>query len=70
MPKNLNEGFVNGEALEAQLTKVSQLLKEINDEADHILGTEAEKPLEVARANAKVIKRLAKEAITELEKGA
>jgi hypothetical protein len=60
---------VNGEALEAQLAKVTQILKEIHDEADHILETEAEKPLEVARVNAKVIRKLAKEAITELKKG-
>jgi hypothetical protein len=60
----------NGEALEAQLAKVTQILKEIHDEADHILGTDAHYPFRVARANAKVIKRLAKEAIKELEKNA
>ncbi len=39
------------------------LLKQIHDEADHILGTEAENFKEIARKNAQEIKRLAKKAL-------
>lgn len=50
------------------MNEVINILKKIHDEADHILGTEAEKPLVVARVNARVIKRLAKQAIKGMEK--
>ena len=39
-------------------SKVVEYLQQISDEADHILGTEADDPLAVARQNASVIKRL------------
>ena len=45
---------------------VLETLKAIHGDADHILGTEADHPLEVARANAKVIRSLASAAIARL----
>ena len=43
------------------------LLKDIVDEADHIIGSEAKNHKEVAIKNAKNIKRWAQQAIKELE---
>lgn len=40
---------------------MSKLIKEIHDEAEHIIGTEADYHKEVAIKNAKRIKKLAKE---------
>jgi len=40
-------------------------LQQCHDEADHTLGTEADEPLEIARANAEEIKRIAKRALKE-----
>lgn len=43
--------------------KLVDTLKEIHDEADHALRTEAEKPLSVARTNLRVIRRKARQAV-------
>lgn len=48
-------------------TDVEALLKDIQDEADHIIGTDAANHKEVALQNAKNIKRWAKEALAKLE---
>ena len=42
---------------------VTQILQEIHDEADHIIGTDAYRPMEVAIENSKRIKKLAKEGL-------
>lgn len=45
---------------------IVEILQRIHDEADHILGTEAEFPLEVARKNAESIKGWAKAGLAKL----
>jgi hypothetical protein len=47
---------------------IVKILQEIHDEADHILGTTAENPYEIARIDAREIKSLAKKAITKVNK--
>ena len=39
---------------------ITEILQQIHDEADHILGTESQRPHVIARENAKAIKALAK----------
>ena len=47
---------------------VKELLQAIHDEADHIIGTEAENKREVVVTNAKQIKSLSLEALKNIEK--
>lgn len=53
----------------ATLQVVKNLLCQIYDNADHILGTEAENHKEVAIQDAVAIKALAAKALAELELG-
>ena len=42
---------------------LQEALRLIQDEADHALGTEAEKPLDVCRQNLRIIRKLSKIAL-------
>jgi hypothetical protein len=45
------------------LEKLLSLIKEIHDEADHALGTEADKPLSVMRIDLRAIRTKARQAV-------
>jgi hypothetical protein len=47
---------------------IRESLQQIHDEADHIIGYEDDNKREVAILNSRVIKRLAKQALKELDK--
>ena len=47
--------------------KLEDIVKEIYDEADHIVGTEADDHKEVAVKNAEAIKKLANKALKIME---
>ena len=45
------------------LNEIKRLVQEIHDDADHIVGTEAEDRAEVSLKDARAIKRLAKQTL-------
>lgn len=51
----------------ATAPEMLEALRKIHDEADHILGTDGDDPLEVARQNAAEIRGLARAAIAKAE---
>jgi ribosomal protein L37AE/L43A len=56
----VDEAVVKEEVLPSD---VKEILQQIHDEADHIIGTEADKKVEVAAKNSELIKKLAKHAL-------
>lgn len=52
----------------AAAPELLEALQAIHDEADHAIGTEVERPLEIVRQNVETIRRLARAAIALTEK--